>query len=65
MFEIEHTSNSLKFLKKSDKVLRERIIKKIEILKTDPVPHDAKRIVGETRSFSIRVGDYRILYKIK
>lgn len=65
MFQIEHTSNSLKFLKKSDNILRERIMKKIGILKIEPVPHDAKRLVGETRSFRIRVGDYRILYRIK
>ena len=41
-----------------------RIIEKIEILKNDPVPHDSKRVVGEDRTFRIRIGDYRVLYEV-
>ncbi|MDP3734768.1 MAG: type II toxin-antitoxin system RelE/ParE family toxin [Nanoarchaeota archaeon] len=65
MFQIEHTSHSSKFLKKADTILRERVIKKIELLKDEPVPRDAKSLAGEQASFRVRVGDYRILYKVK
>lgn len=44
MFQIEHANKSLKFLKEADNNLRMRVIKKIEMLRTDPVPHDAKKM---------------------
>ena len=37
---------------------------KIRLLSSEPVPHKAVRIVGEERTFRIRVGDYRVLYEI-
>lgn len=41
MFNIEFSNQSKKFLKRCDKELSNRIIKKIDMLKTDPVPHDS------------------------
>lgn len=64
MFQIEFSNKSKDFLKKCNKDLMERLIDKIELLTLEPVPHNAKRIVGEKRSFRIRVGDYRIIYDI-
>ena len=64
MFNIEFSNQSKKFLKKSDKQLAVRIIEKIEVLKNDPVPHDSKRVVGEDKTFRIRIGDYRVLYEV-
>jgi len=40
------------------------MFEKIKNLKTEPVPHKAVRIVGEERTFRIRVGDYRVLYEV-
>jgi len=43
----------------------QRIIKAIEKLAEDTVHHDAKRIyVTSEKLFRIRVGDFRILYRI-
>ena len=64
MFEIEFSNQSRKFLKKSDKQLNFRIIEKISLLKVDPVPHNSVKVVGEDKTFRIRVGDYRILYDL-
>jgi len=64
MFEIEFSNQSRKFLKKSDKQLNLRIIEKISLLKVDPVPHNSVRVVGEDKTFRIRIGDYRVLYEI-
>ncbi len=63
MFEIKLDSQPEDFLKKSDKILFERINKKLNELKENQVPHDAKRIVGyELPTF--RIGKYRALYRI-
>jgi len=64
MFNIEFSNQSKKFLRKSDRQLAMRIIEKIEVLRNDPVPHDSKRVVGEDRTFRIRIGDYRVLYEV-
>ncbi len=56
----------IKFLSKLDKELQHRILQKIEILKENPVPHDAKRLVNvKDLIFRIRVGQYRVLYRIE
>lgn len=65
MFSIEFSNQAEKFLHKADKQLSRRIIDKINILKDDPVPHGAVRVVGEERTFRIRIGDYRFLYEVK
>lgn len=64
MLDIEFSNQSKKFLKKCDRQLTIRIIEKIELLKTYPMPHDSKRVVGEDRTFRIRIGDYRVLYEV-
>jgi mRNA interferase RelE/StbE len=53
-----------KFLKKCHPELARRILDKLDGLSKGPVPSDAKRIVGETNVFRIRIGDYRALYRI-
>ena len=65
MFEIKLDSHPEDFLKKCDKTLFERIKRKLNELKDNPVPHDAKRIIGyELPTFRIRIGKYRALYRI-
>ena len=67
MLEIEYSDNSKKFLKKLDKHLALRILDRLERLKDNPVPSDAKLIGRENgdKIFRYRAGDYRALYKIK
>lgn len=67
MFSIEFSNNAKKFLKKTDKLAVDRILEKIEKLKENPVPSDAKFIGRhkEDKVFRIRIGDYRALYKLK
>lgn len=64
MFTLNFSNQSRKFLKKCDLKLRERILSKIKILRFEPVPHTAVRVIGEERTFRIRIGDYRVLYEI-
>lgn len=63
--QIEFDKQPEKFLKNSDKALRERLWKKIERLGIDPIPNDSKRVVSrKEKTFRVRVGDYRILYVV-
>lgn len=55
----------LKYLFKLDKKVSRRIIDKIKLLKENPIPHDSKRLVNvKYKSFRIRIGDFRVLYRI-
>ncbi|QQG38696.1 MAG: type II toxin-antitoxin system RelE/ParE family toxin [Candidatus Woesearchaeota archaeon] len=68
MFNIEYSSQSKNFLKKAEKQLSERIIKKLERLIDNPIPSDSKFIGRDEEGeaiFRYRIGDYRILYKLK
>jgi len=63
MFNLKFSKQSARFLEKCDKILYERIIKKLKELQNNPFPRDAKRVVGKKdKTFRVRVGDYRILY---
>ncbi|MBU4246656.1 MAG: type II toxin-antitoxin system RelE/ParE family toxin [Nanoarchaeota archaeon] len=65
MFKILYSNQACNFLKKSDKVLAKRIIRKIEELGTEPVIHDTKMLEGyKEKLFRVRIGDYRILYEV-
>mgnify|MGYP001581574139 CR=1 FL=1 len=67
MFELEYSNISKKFLKNLDRELSSRILNKIELLKENSVPSDAKFIGREDNDkiFRIRIGKYRVLYKVK
>ncbi len=65
MFNVELGSEAKRFLKKLERKACERIIAKIDKLKTEPFPQEAKRIVGkQDKIFRVRVGDYRIQYSV-
>jgi len=61
VFEIVYDKQPIKFLNKLNKEINNRILDKIEeTITNDPVPHDAKSIVGKHGVFRIRIGDYRV-----
>ena len=65
MFEIALDKQADKFLRKSEHILFDRIVKKLEELKINPVPHDSKRVQRyNDPTFRIRIGDYRALYRV-
>lgn len=63
-FSLTFSNQAEKFLKKVDGELSQRIVGKIKLLQNEPVPHNAVKIVGEERTFRIRVGDYRVIYEL-
>ncbi len=65
MFQIFFSSHTKRFLRKAEKEVYDRVIKKIKGLSVDPFPSDAERAVGrKEKVFRVRVGDYRILYVV-
>lgn len=56
-FRILYDKQPEKFLSKVDKNTAERLIAKIETLAENPVPQNAKTIVGEHGVFRMRIGD--------
>ena len=65
MFDVRLSSSANKFLKKSEKLIAQRILDRIEKLAEDPFPKDIKRIVNrEEKVFRVRVSDYRIQYSV-
>lgn len=63
MFKVLLGPPSRRFLKKCNKRLYYRIIKKIEELALEPFPPDSKRVISKKEKvFRVRVGNYRIQY---
>ena len=65
MLDINYSNQSIKFLKKIDRILSERIINKIKDLSVNPFPSDSKSIKNsKMKLFRIRAGNFRILYEV-
>lgn len=63
-FEIRFTPRFLKEIEACDREVQVRIIREINILKTNP--YVGKTLRGEFKGvYSLRIGDYRVLYQIK
>jgi len=63
-FEVRFTPSFLKRIKTLDREVQTQIIREISILETNP--YAGKPLRGEWKGvYSLRVGDYRILYQIK
>ncbi|MGB9740396.1 MAG: type II toxin-antitoxin system RelE family toxin [Candidatus Bathyarchaeia archaeon] len=63
-FEIRFTPRFLKNIKALDRDVQVRMLREINILKTNP--YVGKPLRGEWKGvYSLRVGDYRVLYQVK
>lgn len=64
MHRVELSSRVLKTLGKFPLDLRERILEGLRVLEANAVPKGALKMKGEKDVYRLRIGDYRILYKI-
>ncbi|MBI5332426.1 MAG: type II toxin-antitoxin system RelE/ParE family toxin [Candidatus Aenigmarchaeota archaeon] len=65
MLEVKYSNQAEDFLRKAEKVVVKRLMKKIEELANNPFSQGIKSVEGyKERIFRIRVGDYRILYEV-
>ncbi|MFE6384824.1 type II toxin-antitoxin system RelE family toxin [Nocardiopsis dassonvillei] len=63
-YAVSFADPALKQLGKLDKPIRLRIARKVRELAVDPRPAGSIPLKGDTESWRIRVGDYRIVYTI-
>lgn len=52
-------------LRKLDRTAQTRILRTIEILRTNPRPPRAKQLAGGSGEWRVQTGDYRIIYEIR
>ena len=66
MYEIFLEKNVVKFLSKAPQKDVKRIAKKLDLLQENPFPSDVKKIINiQSDAYRVRVGIYRILYRIE
>ncbi|MCI5066659.1 type II toxin-antitoxin system RelE/ParE family toxin [bacterium] len=53
-----------KELRRLDKSQIPKILSAVQTLAKDPFPKGSRKLVGSTKTFRIRIGDYRILYTV-
>jgi mRNA interferase RelE/StbE len=51
-------------LRLRDAKLKKRLDDAIEALSDDPRPHGSRKLAGTSDRYRIRVGDYRIVYRV-
>ena len=64
-YTIEFTASALREFHKLDHQTQGRIASKIEELRDDPFPPGVRKFYGEADHWRIRVGDYRMIYRIE
>jgi mRNA interferase RelE/StbE len=63
-YDIVFKPRSLKDLKSLPKLMRQRIMERIEALRND-LAGDVKRLTDMTPEYRLRVGDYRVLFEVE
>lgn len=64
-YRIEFLKTAQKELSKLPRDIQKKIALAIDSLKLNPYPNNVKKLKGSEGRFRIRVGDYRIIYKIE
>ena len=64
-YQVRFSKESHKALASLDAKLAMRIANAIKKLATEPKPPGCRKMVGSENDYRIRVGDYRVIYKIK
>ncbi len=63
-FHIYLTRRAEKDLKRISPEVRKRIEEKIRELALDPLPRGVAKLAGLKDAYRVRIGDYRILYRV-
>jgi mRNA interferase RelE/StbE len=61
---VEFATLALREFKALDRVVQRRIATHIDQLGIDPFTKGTKRLRGATDEYRIRVGDYRVIYRV-
>ena len=63
-YTIEFTASATCELKALERAIQRRIATHIDSLASNPFPAGSKKLQGESDLYRIRVGDYRVLYRV-
>ncbi len=63
-YRVEFTGNAAKELRRLDHATQRRIATAVRGLATDPRPPGVTKLTGHSRTYRIRVGDFRVIYDI-
>ena len=64
-YHVTWSRDAVKNLKGFDRTTRERIFRATELLANHPRPPASKKLTGFIDLFRVRVGDYRVVYRIR
>lgn len=64
-FKLQWRSSAYQDLENIDKKEIPRILKKVENLTNNPFPHGFCKLKDSTKSYRIRVGNYRVIYQVE
>jgi mRNA interferase RelE/StbE len=64
-YKVEFTASALREFRALDRQIQRRISAKISELTENPLHAGAKKFHGEADHWRIRVGDYRIIYRVE
>jgi len=64
-YDVTWSRDALKSVKNFDLKTRERIFGAAELLAFHPHPSTSKKVTGFDDLFRVRVGDYRIVYRVR
>lgn len=63
-YAVGFASSALRELKALERAMQRRIATYIDELADNPYPPGAKKLHGTTDHYRIRVGDYRVIYRV-
>jgi mRNA interferase RelE/StbE len=63
-YRVEFTTAAARQVRKLPPPVRARVLAAIAELGADPRPAGAKKLVGESTAWRIRIGDYRVIYDV-
>jgi mRNA interferase RelE/StbE len=63
-YAIEFASSAVREFKALDRGIQRRIATNIDELAANPFPPGAKKLQGSEDQYRIRIGDYRVVYRV-
>jgi mRNA interferase RelE/StbE len=64
-YAVEVTPAASRQIRKLDRNTQKRILARIEKLEEEPRPRDASKLQSPEELYRVRVGDYRIVYRVE
>ena len=63
-FGIQFKSSAAKEFRNLPQDIKKRVITKIDLLSSNPLPKDVKRLKGKNDYYRLRIGVFRIVYEL-